>query len=186
MDFEQAANDLSTLDDNKLAQLASLVQRMRQAQDYVQSLEGDLAKAQENLRKIQEDLIPSLMSSLSIESTTMSDGTVLKVEKFYSPSVTEENKEAFYHWLRENEHGGLIKNVVSVALGRNSDNEQALLLSLLTENGFEPEQKLKIEPMTLKAWVKEQMTNGVELPPSITVFSGQKAKIVPPKKSKRK
>lgn len=186
MDFEQAAGELSQIDDAGLSKLATLVRRMQDAKSYVDSLKADLERAEDTYRKFEQDLIPALMNSLNIESTTMSDGYVLKIEKFINTSIAEENKEAFHKWLEENEHGGLIKNVVSVALGRNSDNEQALLLSLLVENGFEPEQKKKVEPMTLKAWAKQQLEAGVELPNSLTVYTGQKAKIVPPKKSKRK
>ena len=72
------------------------------------------------------------------------------------------NREAAYSWLRSNGLGDIIKNEVSVSFGRNEDNKAADYANLAKSRGFEPTQKLKVEPMTLKALVRERIESGKE------------------------
>lgn len=187
MDFESAADSLAKLDDKGLGRISELVRQMNAAEEYVTHCEETLDAAQRNLRRIQQELLPEELKKYGVSEVTMLDGSKVVVTTEYNPSVPEENREAFYDWLKEIGHGGLVKNVVSVALGRDSDNEQKHLLGLLEDNGFVAEQKKKVEPMTLKAWVKEQKGLGTEFPAEIiTVFEISKAKIKKPKKAKAK
>ena len=67
------------------------------------------------------------------------------------------NREKAFNWLRENGLGDIIKNEISVSFGRNEDNKAADYAALAEERGFQPTQKLKVEPMTLKALVRERI-----------------------------
>jgi len=65
-----------------------------------------------------------------------------------------------------------------VRFGRGEDELCDRLKNLLGEQGFPLEQAEKVEPMTLKAFVKEQIERGNEIPLDLFgVFVGQRAKI---------
>ena len=78
----------------------------------------------------------------------------------------------------ENGLGDIIKNEISVSFGRNEDNKAADYAALAEERGFQPTQKLKVEPMTLKALVRERLEAGKSMPTEIfNVFVGNKTTI---------
>ena len=88
------------------------------------------------------------------------------------------NKEAAFNWLRNNGLGDIIKNEISVSFGRNEDNKAADYAELAKGQGFQPTQKMKVEPMTLKALVRERIEAGKEMPTEIFgIFSENKTTI---------
>ena len=74
--------------------------------------------------------------------------------------------------------GDLIKNEITVSFGRNEDNKAADYAVLAQGQGYQPVQKLKVEPMTLKALVRERLEAGQEMPTELfNVFAGNRTKI---------
>ena len=91
--------------------------------------------------------------------------------------VNELDNVAF-NWLKTNGHEDIIKNVVSVQFGRGEDGKADYLLGNLQSQGFSPATKRWVEPMTLKAFVREQVEKGTDLPfETFSVYVGQKSKI---------
>jgi hypothetical protein len=106
------------------------------------------------------------------------DGSSVDVKPNYSATITVANREAAFNWLRNNGLGDIIKNEISVSFGRNEDNKAADYAELAKGHGFEPTQKLKVEPMTLKALVRERLEAGKEMPTEIfNIFVGNKTTI---------
>ena len=67
---------------------------------------------------------------------------------------------------------------MTVSFGRNEDNKASDYASLAKERGFEPVQKLKVEPMTLKALVRERIEKGDDMPTELfNVFAGNRTKL---------
>ena len=89
----------------------------------------------------------------------------------------QQKKEEAFNWLRNNGLGDLIKNEITVSFGRNEDNKAAYAV-LAQGQGYQPVQKLKVEPMTLKALVRERLESGKEMPTDLfNVFAGNRTKI---------
>jgi hypothetical protein len=108
----------------------------------------------------------------------LSDGSSLEVKTNYSATITQANKEKAFNWLRENNLGDIIKNEISVSFGRNEDIKAADYAELAKGQGFQPQQKLKVEPMTLKALVRERIEAGKEMPTELfNIFVGNKTNI---------
>ena len=113
-----------------------------------------------------------------INSAATEYGSSLEVKTNYSATITQANKEKAFNWLRENNLGDIIKNEISVSFGRNEDNKAADYAELAKGQGFQPQQKLKVEPMTLKALVLERIEAGKEMPTELfNVFVGNKTNI---------
>jgi len=106
------------------------------------------------------------------------DGSSVDVKPNYSANITIANREAAFNWLRQNGLGDIIKNEISVSFGRNEDNKAAGYADFARGQGFQPTQKLKVEPMTLKALVRERIEKGKDMPMDIfNVFVGNRTKL---------
>ena len=112
------------------------------------------------------------------EAGIMLSGSEVKSLRAGRATITEANKVAAFNWLRKNGLGDIIKNEISVSFGRNEDNKAADYAELAKGQGFQPTQKMKVEPMTLKALVRERIEAGKEMPTEIFgIFSENKTTI---------
>jgi hypothetical protein len=119
-----------------------------------------------------------MMTEMNISTLKLADGSAVEVKPVYGASIPFAKKEEAYTWLRENGLGDLIKNEIAVAFGRNEDNKAMAYATLAQGQGYEPIQKLKVEPMTLKALVRERLESGQEMPSDLfNVFAGNRTKI---------
>jgi len=128
--------------------------------------------------RISGEVIPTMLSEMGLSQLKLADGSSVDVKPFYSATISAQNKDRAYNWLRTNGLGDIIKNEISVSFGRNEDNKAASYADLAKSNGFQPTQKLKVEPMTLKALVRERIEAGKEMPTEIfNIFVGNKTTI---------
>ena len=97
------------------------------------------------------------------------------MKPYYAANISLKNREAAYSWLRSNGLGDIIKNEITVSFGRDEDNKATTYVNLARGQGYQPTQKLKVEPMTLKALVRERIENGKSVPTDIfNVFVGNR------------
>ena len=158
--------------------LASQVKKLRDLEDEVKAEEQALKNKEKEIERISGEVIPTLLSEMGLSSLKLADGSAVDVKPYYSANISIKNREAAYSWLRQNGLGDIIKNEVSVSFGRGEDNKAAEYANLAKGQGFQPTQKLKVEPMTLKALVRERVENGLEMPVDIfNVFVGNRTKL---------
>ena len=158
--------------------LADQVKRLRDLEDQVKAEEQALKNKEKEIERISGDVIPTLLSEMGLSSLKLADGSAVDVKPYYSANISLKNRESAYSWLRQNGLGDIIKNEISVSFGRGEDNKAAEYANLAKGQGFQPTQKLKVEPMTLKALVRERIENGLEMPMDIfNVFVGNRTKL---------
>ena len=175
--FEQDAGALQ-VEDQQISGVAGLAKRAKQLEKEIDELETVVKERKEQFRKLTEQTIPEALAELGMSSFKMDDGSSVEVKAFYSASIPAARKAEAFMWLRDHGFDDIIKNTVSVNFGRGEDELSARLLNLLGEQGYPAQQAEKIEPMTLKAWVKEQVERGNQFPTDLFgVFIGQKATI---------
>ena len=177
-DFEDVALELQNIEEGGLSQVASLVRQQLALERRVADLEDDLAKAQSELKIVSEVLLPATLAEIGMTKLRMDDGSEISVSRYYGASISKAKQGEAFTWLRENGHDDLIKNQVSVSFGRSDDSIAQSLRDRLEGEGFETNQKVWVEPMTLKAFVKEQVESGAPIPTeTFGIFIGEKAKI---------
>jgi len=177
IDFEKDQQDAMKRTDN-IQSLADQVQRLEAMQQQLEIQEDAIKEKKKQIQHISGEVIPTMMSEMGLAELKLHDGSHLKVSTSYRATITEANKVAAFNWLRKNGLGDIIKNEISVSFGRNEDNKAADYADLARGQGFEPTQKLKVEPMTLKALVRERIEAGKEMPTEIFgVFSENKTTI---------
>jgi uncharacterized small protein (DUF1192 family) len=175
--FEQDAGAL-TIQDDQLAGIAGLAKRAKVLEKEIEELDAVLKERKDSMRKLLEETIPAALQELGMKSFKMSDGSQIDVKPFYGASIPEPRRAEAYEWLRENGFDDIIKNTVSVRFGRGEDELCEALLGLLREQSYPAEQAEKIEPQTLKAWVREMTEQGNEFPTELFgAYIGQKATI---------
>ena len=175
--FEDDAGALKVSDD-QVSGIAGLARRAKLLEKEILDMEETLKERSEQYRKLTEQTIPEAMAEAGMKKFVMEDGSTVDVKPFYSASIPKARQEEAFQWLRERGCDDLIKNTVSVRFGRNEDELCARLLNLLGTQGYPAEQAQKIEPQTLKAWVKERIEKGQPVDSELFgVFIGQKATI---------
>ena len=177
IDFEKDQQDAMTRTEN-IQSLADQVQRLEGILRRIELSENSLKDLKKEHQRISGEVIPTMMSEMGLSELKLQDGSHLKVSTSYRATITEANKEAAFNWLRNNGLGDIIKNEISVSFGRNEDNKAASYAELAKGQGFQPTQKMKVEPMTLKALVRERIEAGKDMPTEIFgVFSENKTTI---------
>ena len=177
IDFEKDQTEVLDRTEN-IKSLANQVKRLRDLEDEVKAEEQALKEKEKEIERISGEVIPTLLSEMGLSSLKLADGSAVDVKPYYSANISLKNRESAYSWLRQNGLGDIIKNEISVSFGRGEDNKAAEYANLAKGQGFQPTQKLKVEPMTLKALVRERVENNLEMPVDIfNVFVGNRTKL---------
>ena len=177
IDFEKDQQDAMSRTEN-IQSLADQVQRLEVVLRRIELSENNLKDLKKEHQRISGEVIPTMMSEMGLSELKLQDGSHLKVSTSYRATITEANKEAAFNWLRENGLGDIIKKEISVSFGRNEDNKAASFAELAKGQGFQPTQQMKVEPMTLKALVRERIEAGKDMPTEIFgIFSENKTTI---------
>ena len=180
--------DLTKKFEEDSPQQVNEIENVRSLSNYVirlQTLEDELKIMEENLKikkeaadKISEVVIPEIMNDMKLKTLKLTDGSAIEVKEIYGASIPVASKEGAYKWLRDNDLGDLIKNEITVSFGRGEDNKASEYTSLAESKGYQPSQKLKVEPMTLKALYRERVEARQDLPSEhFNLFKGNKTKI---------
>ena len=177
IDFEKDQEQVIDKTTN-INKLADKIQEMQAVQRALEMDEEQIKQKKKHLEHLSGEVIPTMLSEMGLSFLKLADGSSVEVKTNYSATITQAKKEEAFNWLRKNGLGDIIKNEISVSFGRNEDNKAADYAELAKGQGFQPTQKMKVEPMTLKALVRERIEAGKEMPTEIFgVFSENKTTI---------
>ena len=158
--------------------IAKSCNKLLDVQKQISATEEQLKKLQEAESLLSEQTIPNLMQQAGISLLKLADGSSVEVKPFYSARIPSTKVEEAFDWLRQNGFGDLIKNNVTLTFGRSEDQDAKSLVDELKKKGHNVTQTEKVEPMTLKAFVKEQIQMGRTVPADLFgVYVANKTKI---------
>ena len=174
LNFEKDQEEV--LDKTKnVGRLATKIKDLQTLENEIDALEDRLKNTKRDLETLSGDVIPTMMTEMGLTQLKLMDGSSVDVKPYYAANISLKNREAAYSWLRSNDLGDIIKNEITVSFGRDEDNKATTYVNLARGQGYQPTQKLKVEPMTLKALVRERIENGKEMPADIfNVFVGNR------------
>ena len=164
-DLEQDQQDI--IEKTDINTLASYCKELQSFQNEIEKLEELIKHKKDQADKISSEIIPNLLAEQGLASLKLADGSSVDVKKSYNCTIKKDQMELAYNWLRENGLGDIIKNEVAVTFGRGEDDKANQLMDLAVGNGYEPTQKAKVEPMTLKALYRERVESGLDMPSDI-------------------
>ncbi len=176
MDLE--AESAITVDTAVSSDIAKSCNKLLETQNEIAKLEDRLKTFKTTETTLSEQTIPNLMQQAGVSLIKLKDGSSVEIKPFYAARIPSSKIEEAFEWLRTNGHGDLIKNNVMLTFGRKQDNEAKSLVAELREKGHNVKQAEKVEPMTLKAFVKEQIQDGKNVPSDLFgVYVASKTKI---------
>ena len=177
IDFEKDQEQVLDKTTN-INKLADKIKELQAHQQQLEVQEDTIKQKKKDIEHLSGEVIPTMLSEMGLSFLKLQDGSSVEVKTNYSATITQANKEKAFNWLRENGLGDIIKNEISVSFGRNEDNKAADYAELAKSRGLDPMQKLKVEPMTLKALVRERMEAGKEMPTELfNIYVGNKTTI---------
>lgn len=169
-------NSWGEVTDNELNTVSNLAQKQINLSNEVSQIEDMLKAKKEELRLCQEQELPDAMSEAGLTKITLSTGENISINEFYAAHISKANQQQAYQWLVDNGHEGIIKNEVSLKFNRGESDIVDETVLALKSRGLAPEVKQSIHPSTLKAFVKEQLTTGNDIPTEpFGVYIGSKA-----------
>ena len=177
IDFEKDQEQVLDKTTN-INKLADKIKELQAQQEQLQIQEDAVKQKKKDIEYLSGEVIPTMLSEMGLSFLKLQDGSSVEVKTNYSATITQAKKAEAFNWLRENGLGDIIKNEISVSFGRNEDNKAADYAELAKSRGLDPMQKLKVEPMTLKALVRERMEAGKEMPTELfNIYVGNKTTI---------
>ena len=162
IDFEEDQQQI--LEKTDIKTLSHYCLMLQNFEDQISNMEKDIKKIKEQADKISSEVIPNLLAEQGLSSLKLADGSSVDIRKSYNCTIKKDQMDLAYNWLRKNGLGDIIKNEVAVQFGKGEDNKAEQLLGLAVQEGFEPSQKQKVEPMTLKALFRERIEAGLDMP----------------------
>jgi len=177
-DSSANSDQIDKLDDSKLDKVSRLANEAARLQEDVDRTEEEAKHFKKALYKVTDELLPAAMEELDIEKLTLNDGSEISVKPIYAASIPKDRRDEAYDWLREHGDGDIIKNNVTITFGKGEDQDAQAFMVMCGDQGFTPQQSEKIEPMTLKAWLREKVEAGDPVPLDLFgAFISQRASI---------
>ena len=158
-DMFDDAGALATIDTSTSRSLSDLVRTLRKVESEIADTENHLTALKAAKHKLSVENIPALMDEMGVERLDV-DGITVSRKMMVHASIPLDRKEEAFAWLRSQGLDDIIKNDVTLSFGKGEDNLAGDVIGMLQERGFDPSTKTHIHPSTLKAFVKERVTDG--------------------------
>ena len=169
---------IDQLDDSQLDGVSRLANEAATLEQTLEQQERAMKETKAALYKITDEQLPEALEEMGLQKFTLTDGSEISVRPVYSASIPKDRREEAFQWLRDHEFGDLVKNNVTVTFGRGEDKDAKEFLNLCGTQGYAPDQLEKVEPMTLKAWLRERVEAGDAVPLDLFgAFISQRATI---------
>lgn len=151
--------------DGEIATISRMISTLRQMKDRVARMEIELKAQKEAYVKLSQQDLPEAMRIAGMAEFTTTDGNKVSIKDDIYAAISEANKAKAFAWLTEHNFGDLIKTSVDVNFGRGEHDKVSDLLKNLQEHGYQNYGlKEGVHPQTLKAFLREQIANGMDVP----------------------
>ena len=150
---------LSNIDTGTGKQLSTLVRNLRDVEQQIDLAEANLKRLKAEKHRMSVETIPALMDEMGMERVDV-DGLTVERKMMVHASIPQDRKDEAFAWLREHGLDDIIKNDVTCSFGKGEDNMAGDVVGMLQERGYDPKTKTHVHPSTLKAFVKERVTDG--------------------------
>jgi len=190
MAIDYSAGSETTLPNKEeLNNISELATSQVQLEMDIKAAEKALGELKARHLKLRTEALPEAMKQVGLTEFTLSNGSKISIKDGIDVSIPVPKKPEAFEWLRENGHGDIIKNDVTLSFGTGQDAQKDVAIEFAEHHNFQYAAKEAVHAGTLKAWAKKQLelddqTNA--LPEDlITVYRYDVAKVDLPKKVRR-
>lgn len=166
--------------DQQLKSVSKLAERQVELDRQVRELEEQLAERKKELNQVKQADLPEAMAEAGLSSFTTNSGRKIEIKEKVEagiPSRTAiekakgerkrelaERKRAALDWLRANGRDSIIKNQLTVDVGKGQDNAVSRVEELLQEIGMQYQRDEAVHPQTLQKLIRELREEGEDVP----------------------
>lgn len=166
------------IDDKQLKEVQGLTDDLLAADNEIETLENKLKQAKKIKDRLLYEDIPLKLAEFGLSELKTVDGSSISIVPEYRGHISKDNKDEAHEWLRENNHGDLIKNTIKTSFGKGEDDDAIALMKHCNDNGIGFTQTEAVHHSSLKAFIREQTEKGNDLPHDLLgIYVGQKATI---------
>jgi hypothetical protein len=146
--------------------LGAMLEEVDDLVKEIELLEEKLKQRRAQLNALTHGAIVDKFTAARCKEYHTLSGMVYRVENFLSGSLpkNEEKRKAALSWLTNNEASDLIKTELTVSLGRKEHNMVGEVKAALERVGVDYGEAQDVNHNTLKAFARERMKNGLEVP----------------------
>jgi hypothetical protein len=163
-DSMEEATEKEVPRNEKLKELAALIDKMQKHELEMQRLSKLLAAETEKYNKINTLMIPDLFEELGLKKISLSNGRTVEIKSSYVGSITEDRKPQCFEWLENKGYDSIIKHDVISKFKKGETAEHDNLVKVLIDLGVTFEDKKYVHPQTLKSFIREQLESGADFP----------------------
>lgn len=163
-DSMEEATEKEVPRNEKLKELAALIDKMQKHELEMQRLSKLLAAETEKYNKINTLMIPDLFEELGLKKISLSNGRTVEIKSSYVGSITEDRKPQCFEWLENKGYDAIIKHDVISKFKKGETTEHDNLVKVLIDLGVTFEDKKYVHPQTLKSFIREQLESGADFP----------------------
>lgn len=161
-----------------LDSVSTLATKYLNLKDAVADAQDTLDRLSAQLKQVEENELPEAMDMLGFQEFRMTDGRRIKVAESVHASIPKAGNADAMQWLRDHDHGSLIKNEVSASFGKGEEESARQAVALLREQGWSATAAESVHNATLKSFVKEMLANGETLPEGLFhIHTSRKASV---------
>lgn len=172
--------DTSNVPTDDLSEITELGKALKNLDESIIEAEIAVSKLKQQRKTIAEEHIPELMNKHGLKLIQLDDDTKIKVSDFVDARIV--NPDKAFSWLEETNNDSIIKNSITITLGRN-ENQVAddVVQTLKREYNIDADRKIAVHHATLKSFCRDALDNpelAETLPrEAFGIYEGQRAKI---------
>lgn len=191
MDLDQIASDAKPAGGDT-TQVLKLAEEMIKLTGEIASLEAQLKDKSKQLQTLTTETLPEAMDAIQFKDFTLATGQKIEIKPLIKASLPsqgainkakDDEKHILQHrlqqglsFIRENNAGSIIKNLLTFDLDKGKDNVVQELTKVGDELGIAYEREETVHPQTLNSWVKERIEEGKPVPQdTFAIFNGRQA-----------
>lgn len=147
-----------------LIELSNLCYRLKDLSKLKEQKEAELDAINQEIKQLSEVSIPCVLDELGVKTITLTSGEKITCELVIKASIPKDRADEAFKWLEDHGFQDLIKTTIKLQYDRGNHQTAAAVYNSLLSNGINATMDTSVNPRTLAAFAKEQLSTGHNLP----------------------
>lgn len=147
-----------------LKEISTLCTELKESLAERDLLKAALREKEEHIKLLSEISIPAALEELGLSQLKLSSGEIISCKMEVRASIPKDNAPEALHWLESHGFSDLIKTTIKIKYDRAERGIATAVYDNLMSHGMNAAMEETVHPMTLSAFVKEQLAKGQDLP----------------------
>lgn len=152
------------LSESQLGEVAKLANALQRADGEIEELEKKLKEKKKHATHLREEALPGAMEEIGLKQITLENGDQIKIVENVYAAIPKAQEQRAFSWLEDHGFGSLIKSEVTASFGKGEAEQANQAIQFLKEQGYTFKTKEQVHPQTLRAFLKEQLEKGSNIP----------------------